>query len=75
MSFSCERGAYPSYYHRFQNVPALCEGSLMIYGVLQKNRVVPRSCGDCGGAVDSIFSVFAQLHRSSLEFETLLESV
>ena len=26
--FSCEREAYPSYFHRFQNVPASCELSV-----------------------------------------------
>ena len=40
-------------------------------------KIVPRLCGFCGGAVDSIISVFTQLHRSSfnLEFETLFESI
>ena len=35
---------------------------------------MPRLCGYCGGAVDSIISVFTQLHRSSsnLQFETCL---
>ena len=38
---------------------------------------MPRLCGCCGGAVDSIISVFTQLHRSSfnLEFETSYESM
>ena len=27
---SCEREAYPSIFHRFQNVPAACEGSDLI---------------------------------------------
>ena len=37
--------------------------------------IVPRLCGYCGGAVDSILSVFLQLYKSSFnsEFETLLE--
>ena len=39
--------------------------------------IVPRLCSYCGGAVDSIISVFTQLHRSgfNLEFETLFESI
>ena len=28
--FSCEREAYPSHFHRFQNVPASCEQSLTL---------------------------------------------
>ena len=34
--------------------------------------IVPRLFGCCGGAVDSIISIFTQLHRSGvvLEFET-----
>ena len=34
-------------------------------------------CGACGGAVDSVVSVFTQLHISScnLEFETLFELI
>ena len=38
-------------------------------------KIVPCSCGYCGGAVDLIISVFVQLHMSSfnLEFETILE--
>ena len=45
------------------------------YRVSQK--IVPRSHGCCGGAVDSIISIFAQLHRPSfnLEFETLYEFI
>ena len=41
------------------------------------NKIVPRLCGYCVGAVDSIISNFTQLHRSSfnLEFETLFESI
>ena len=40
-------------------------------------KIVPRLCSCCGGAVDSIISVFTQLHRtgSNLEFEILLESI
>ena len=40
-------------------------------------KVVPGFCDSCGGAVDSITSAFAQLHRSgfNFEFETLLESI
>ena len=36
---------------------------------------MPRLCGYCGAALDSIISVFAQLHRSgfNLEFETLFD--
>ena len=39
--------------------------------------IVARLCGYCGGAVDSIISVFTQLHRSgfNFEFETLNESI
>ena len=39
--------------------------------------IVPCLCGYCGGAVDSIISVFTQLHRSgfNLEFQTLFESI
>ena len=48
----------------------------MKYKVSQK--IVSRLCGYCGGAVDSIISLFTQLHRSGFnlfEFETLFESV
>ena len=40
-------------------------------------KIVPRLCGCCEGAVDSVISLFIQLHRSSfnLEFETLFESI
>ena len=40
-------------------------------------KIVPRWCGCCGGAIDSIILVFTQLRRSgfNLEFETLHESV
>ena len=40
-------------------------------------KVVPCLCACCGGDVDSIISVFTQLHRSSfsLEFQTLYESI
>ena len=40
-------------------------------------KLVPHLCGYCGGAVDSIISVFTQLYRSrfSLEFETLFEPI
>ena len=46
-----------------------------IQGVPKKN--VPRLCDCCGGAIDTIISVFIQLHRSgfNLEFETLRESI
>ena len=39
--------------------------------------IVPRLRGYCGGAVDSIISIFIQLHWSgfNLEFETLFESI
>ena len=39
--------------------------------------IVPCLCGYRGGAVDSIISVFTQLHRSgfNLEFEISFESV
>ena len=39
--------------------------------------ILPHLCGYCGGAVDSIISVFTQLHMSgfNLEFETMYESV
>ena len=38
-------------------------------------KIVPRLRGCCGGAVDSMISVFTQLHRSdlNLEFEILFE--
>ena len=34
-------------------------------------------CSCCGGAVDSILSIYVQLHRSgfNLEFETMFESI
>ena len=40
-------------------------------------KIVPRFFGYCGGAVDTIISVFNKLHRSSfnLEFETSFESI
>ena len=39
--------------------------------------IVPRLRGYCGGVVDSIISIFTQLHRSgfNLEFETMFESL
>ena len=45
------------------------------YRISQK--IVPCLCGCCGGAADSIISVFTQLHRSrfNLEFEILFESI
>ena len=48
--------------------------SAVIQGV---PKFVPRLCGYCGGAVDSITSNFTQLHRSSFNFEfyTLYESI
>ena len=41
------------------------------------SKIVPRLRGCYGGAIDSIISVFIQLHRSgfNLEFETLFESI
>ena len=30
---------------------------------------MPRLCGYCGGAIDSIISLFTQLHRSGLNLE------
>ena len=46
-----------------------------LQGVLQK--IVTCLWGYCEGAVYSVISVFAQLHRSSfnLEFETLYQSI
>ena len=40
-------------------------------------KIVPRLFFFCGGALDSIISLFTQLHRSGfkLEFETLYESI
>ena len=47
----------------------------IMYWVSQNNG--ERLCGYCGAAIDSIISVFTQLHRSgfNLEFETLPESM
>ena len=46
------------------------------YTECHKKNVL-RECGYYGGAVDSIISVFTQLHRSgfNLEYETLRESI
>ena len=40
-------------------------------------KIMPNLCGYCEGAVDSIISVFMQMHRSSfnLELQTLFESI
>ena len=47
----------------------------LMYRVSQK--IVPRLCGCCAGALDLIMSIFAQLHRSgfNLEFDTLYELI
>ena len=39
--------------------------------------IVPHLCGYCGGAVNSIISVFVQLDRSAFDlgFETLFELI
>ena len=49
----------------------------IIFQVQVFKKFVPRLCGYCGGALDSVISVFVQLHGSSfnLEFETLFESI
>ena len=53
------------------------QGRLVLNLLGISKTCVPHLCGYCGGAVDSIISVFTQLHRSSLnlEFETLYESI
>ena len=42
---------------------------------MSPKKIVPCLYGYCGGAVDSIISIFTQLHRSgfNLEFEALFE--
>ena len=46
----------------------------MILGV---QKIVPRLCCCYGGAVDSVVSIFTQLHRSGFKFvfEALYESI
>ena len=52
-----------------------CSVYLRTTGCLK--NIVPRLCGYCGRALNSVFSVFTQLYRSSfnLEFETLFETI
>ena len=51
--------------------------SMSIFLTWGVTKILPRLCGCCGGAVDSIIMAFAQLHRLgfSLEFEALYEPI
>ena len=54
----------------------ICEWNQLKSNLQGVQKMCPRLCGYCGGAVGSIISNFTQLHRSSfnVEFDTLYES-
>ena len=59
--------SYERILNNFQNEAVIRSGVLGIQG--WPRMILPRLCGYCGGAVNSITSVFMQLHRSGIELK------
>ena len=75
MIFKCKVYAAKMRIHKFLAVHL--EGKLEATCTGCPKIIVPRLCGCCGGAVDSVISVFTQFHSLgfNVECETLCKSI